>query len=445
MGLTGLEIYKLLPKKNCGECGPPTCLAFAMQLAANKGTLDACPYVTDEAKEKLGAASQPPIRLVTVGAGDHKVGIGDETVLFRHDKTFFHETGIAIEVPDNLKGEELAARVDEINKLTWERVGLIMRINLVAVRNASGDADRFAEAAKAVASGTQFPLVLITENSQAMEKAAQAVGSGKPLLWGATSANWEKMAEIAKAYGCPLVVSAPGLDALAELVEKVAAVHKDLVLDPQPATAKEALFDMSQIRRQGIKKKFRHFGYPTIASVREGDALEIATDASMLIAKYASIVVLPSSEPAAILPLVTLRQNIYTDPQKPIQVEPGVYAVGEPNESSPVLVTTNFSLTYFTVMGDIEASKVPAYMLICDTDGTSVLTAWAAGKFSAESIAEAIEKFKLGDKVSHRKVILPGYVAVLSGKLGQLSNWEILVGSRESAGIPAYLKSKWSA
>ncbi len=445
MGLTGLEIYKLLPKKNCGECGPPTCLAFAMQLAANKGTLDACPYVTDEAKEKLGAASQPPIRLVTVGAGDHKVGIGDETVLFRHDKTFFHETGIAIEVPDNLKGEELAARVDEINKLTWERVGLIMRINLVAVRNASGDADRFAEAAKAVASGTQFPLVLITENSQAMEKAAQAVGSGKPLLWGATSANWEKMAEIAKAYGCPLVVSAPGLDALAELVEKVAAVHKDLVLDPQPATAKEALFDMTQIRRQAIKKKFRPFGYPTIASVREGDALEIATDASMLIAKYASIVVLPSSEPAAILPLVTLRQNIYTDPQKPIQVEPGVYAVGEPNESSPVLVTTNFSLTYFTVMGDIEASKVPAYMLICDTDGTSVLTAWAAGKFSAESIAEAIEKFKLGDKVSHRKVILPGYVAVLSGKLGQLSNWEILVGSRESAGIPAYLKSKWSA
>lgn len=445
MGLTGLEIYKLLPKKNCGECKFPTCLAFAMQLAAGKGTLDVCPYVTDEAKEKLGAASQPPIRLVTVGAGDHKVEVGDETVLFRHDKTFFHETGIGIEIPDTATGEELASRLERINRLSWERVGLIMRVNLVAVRNVSGDPDRFAEVAKATAAGTAFPLVLITENPTAMEKAVQAVGSGKPLLWGATASNWEKMAEIAKANGCPLVVSAPGLDALAELSEKVAAVHKDLVLDPQPATLKEALFEMTQIRRQAIKKKFRPFGYPTIAGLKDGDPLEIATDASMLVAKYASIVILPTDEPAAILPLVTLRQNIFTDPQKPIQVEPGIYEVGEPDASSPVLITTNFSLTYFTVMGDIEASKVPAYMLICDTDGTSVLTAWAAGKFSAESIAETMEKFKLADKVSHRKVILPGYVAVLSGKLAQLSNWEVLVGSRESAGIPAFLKSKWSA
>ena len=446
MGLTGLDIYKQLPKKNCGECGPPTCLAFAMALASGKAALESCPYVTDAAKEALGAASAPPIRLVKVGTGDVAISLGDETVIFRHDKTFFHETGVAIEVSDKLSEAEIAAKGEKINGLVFERVGLRYTVNLVAVKNDSGNADRFKAAVDKVAAGTKLPLILMTDDPETMDKAVAGVAAGRPLLYAATAANFDKMVEVAKKHSCPLVIRGNGLDEAAALAEKaVAGGCKDLVIDAGRRGFSAALADLTEIRRLAIKKKFRPLGFPTIAFPQADDPFMEILQASYYVGKYASIVVVKTAEKAHILPLLTWRQNVYTDPQKPIQVEPKVHEVGAVTPESPVYITTNFSLTYYTVEGEVASSKIPAYILPVNTDGTSVLTAWASGKFSAESIAEAIKTSGLESKVNHRNCILPGYVAVLSGKLGELSGWKIGVGPREAAGIPSFAKAKFAS
>jgi len=443
MALTGLEIYKLLPKKNCGECGPPTCLAFAMSLAAGKAALDACPYVSDAAKEALGSASAPPIRLVKIGAGEKTVELGDETVLFRHDKTFFHPTGIAFLVEDSLNETELTQKLNEINALEFNRVGLHYEVDMVAIRQ-TGDADRFKLAVKKVAAGTRLALVLITEDIEAAGQALEVCKDKKPLLYGATESNYSGMVELAKKYNVPLGVKAENIFKLSDLVEKITALgHKELVLDSGARSTSQVLADLTQMRRAAIKKKFRPFGYPTVAFTSLEDPMEEIIQAQVYISKYASMIVLKTTAKHLVLPLLTWRQNLYTDPQKPIQVESKIYEVGNVTADSPVYLTTNFSLTYFSIESEVEGSKVPAYIIPVDTDGTSVLTAWAAGKFSAEKIAEVINSIGIADKVKHREVILPGYVAVLSGKLEEKSGWKVIVGPREAAGIAAFAKSRY--
>ncbi|MFZ5627206.1 MAG: acetyl-CoA decarbonylase/synthase complex subunit gamma [Bacillota bacterium] len=446
MALTGLEIYKQLPKKNCKECGQPTCLAFAMQLAAGKASLEACPYVSDAAKEFLGAASAPPIALVKIGTGEKELSIGNETVLFRHDKRFEHPTGIAIEVYDDMSAEEIAAKVDAINKLVFDRVGQIHEVDLVAVVNRSGDAGKFVEAVKAVQGATKYPLILISSDVNAMGQALEVAAAGKPLVYAATAENYEAMTELAKKYQVPLAVKGSNLNELAELVEKVTALGwKELVIDSGAREVAQALGDLTQIRRKALKEKFRPFGYPAIAFASNPEnPLQEAIDAGVYIAKYAGIVVISSADPAVVLPLVTLRLNIYTDPQKPIAVEAKIYEIGNPGPDAPVFITTNFSLTYFCVAGDVEASRVPAYVIPIDTDGISVLTAWAAGKYSPEKIAEDLKNLGIKDKINHNKIIIPGHVAVLSGKLAELSGFEVIVGPRESSGIPSFLKQRWN-
>lgn len=441
MGLTAMEIFKHLPKKNCKECGQPTCLAFAMQLASGKASLDACPYVSDAAREALDAASAPPVALITVGVGEKALQIGNETVLFRHEKRFEHPCGIAIEVSDN---EDVKAKVEQINKLVFDRVGQTHEVNLVAVRNDSGDAAKFAEAAKVAQENTKYPLVLISTDPAAMEKALEVAGANKPLVYAATADNYEKMVELAKKYEAPLAVKGNDLNSLAELAEKVLALgYKNLVLDPGSSDISRALADQTQIRRLALAKKVRGFGFPTIFFASNDDKMKEAVDACVAVAKYAGIIVMKNADPASVLPVITLRLNIYTDPQKPIAVESKIYEIGNPGPDAPVFVTTNFSLTYFCVAGDVEASRVPAYIVTVDTDGTSVLTAWAAGKFVPETIADTIKKLNVEAKVNHRKLIIPGGVAVLSGKTAELTGWEVLVGPRESAGIPAFLKQRW--
>lgn len=440
MGLTGLDIYKQLPKKNCGECGPPTCLAFAMALAAGKAELSACPYVSEEAKENLAAAAAPPIRLVKIGTGDEVVEVGDETVIFRHEKTFFHPTGIAIRVSD---AEDVEAKLAKIKDLVLERVGQVYEVDLVAVSADSGDPGKFAAAVEKVAQGTDLALMLIGGGEE-IRAALDIVADRKPLLYAADAENYEEMTNLAKEKGCPLVVKGTGLDDLAELVKKVEGLgHKELVLDSGNRELSRVLADLTQIRRLAIKKRFRPFGYPTVAFTTKDDPKREVVEASVFVAKYAGIVVLKACEREHLLPLLSWRQNLYTDPQKPIQVESKLYEVGNVNADSPVYVTTNFSLTYFTVEGEVEASKVPAYIIPVNTDGTSVLTAWAAGKFEAEHIAEMLEKTGVAEKVSHRDVIIPGYVAVLSGKLKEVSGWNVIVGPREAAGIPAFVRERY--
>jgi acetyl-CoA decarbonylase/synthase complex subunit gamma len=448
MALSGLQIYKLLPKTNCKECGFPTCLAFAMKLAAKQVELDACPHVSDEAKESLSAAAAPPIRLIKIGTGDQQFQVGNETVMYRHEKTFFNQPGLALRVKDTEDADAIAEKVETVNAYCVDRVGIDMAFNAIAIENASGDAGAFASVVKAVRAKTKLPFVLISDDADALKAALQSEGGQKPLLYAATTENWEAMANLTKESGASLVVrSNDGLDELADLISKIAdAGVADLVLDPGSRDLGTSLAQVTQLRRLALKKNFRPLGYPIIAfpgEVMDSEEGEIVAT-TQYISKYAGIIVMDRFDPAVAYPLLTLRLNIYTDPQKPISVDPGVYEFNSPTADSPLLTTTNFSLTYFSVAGEVDGSGMPAWLLICDAEGMSVLTAWAAGKFDAETIAKAVKTFGAADKVMHKKITLPGHVAVLSGELEEeLPGWEIQVGPREAVDLPAYLKA-WS-
>ncbi len=438
MALTGIDIFKQLPKTNCRECGQPTCLAFAMKLAQKQASLDQCPHVSEEAKAALAGASAPPIKLVTIGAGERKFEAGNETVLFRHEETFHHPTGLAITVDANQPEADVAAQVKAVADVGFERVGMLLRLDAVALK---GEGDAFVAAAKAAAAATDLPLILMNEDPATMEKALAACAEKRPLTYAATAANVAAMAALAKQHACPLAVRGDGLASLAELSEKAqAAGATDLVLDSGARTQAALLANETAVRRAAVRKKFRPLGFPTITFA--DDPLLAATG----VMKYAGLVVLDSAVAWQLLALVTTRQNVYTDPQKPIQIEEGLYTIGTPDENSPVLVTTNFSLTYFTVEGDVEASRIPAWVVVVNTEGTSVLTAWAAEKFTAEIIAQKVKSSGVAEKVKHRKLILPGHVAVLSGKLEDelAREWTILVGPRESSGLPAFFRNSWA-
>lgn len=442
MALSGLEIYKLLPKTNCKKCGFPTCLAFAMQLAAKKVPLDKCPDVTAEVKKALESASQPPIKLITVGTGEEKLEIGNETVLFRHEEKFYHPAGVGLLLEDTLSDEELKKALDEIKKLDFERVGQRIKVNLVALSCKSNDAVKFQNAVKIIKTGVNLPLVLMSDEPAVIEKALEITNESAPLIYRATNANFKEMAKLAKSYKASLVASGESLEELEGLVKNLNAEGiENIVLDTGSKAIAEKLWDLTQIRRLALKKALRPFGYPVITFTRESNPLREAAEAATYIAKYAGLVILKSREPHVVLSILTVRQNIYTDPQKPLQVDPKVYEVGRVTDKSPIMVTTNFSLTYYTVEAEAEGSKIPAYIVACDSEGMSVLTAWAADKFTAESIAAALDKFGVKEKVSHNEIIIPGYVSVLSGKLEEESGRKVIVGPREASGIPSFLRN----
>lgn len=444
MALTGLEIYKHLPKTNCKKCGFPTCLAFAMALAGKKTSLDKCPDITEEAKLALESASQPPMATITIGVGEDKVEVGGETVLFRHEKTFYHPCAIGITLSDSLEKEKILRRIEKISKLKFERVGMFLQVNLIAISNDSNSQDKFCDAIRGATEKSNLPLVLISNNLQVLEAGLKICAGRKPLIYSAKEDNQEAMVGLAKKYSCPLAVYGKNLEELDSLSQKVVAAGvKDIVLDPGTRNLGGSVQDFTQLRRLALKRGYRPVGYPVIGFVRGNDPYQEVSMAATYIAKYANIVVLDRTEPEEILPLITLRQNIYTDPQKPIMVEPKLYEIGTPNENSPLLVTTNFSLTFFTVQPEIEASKVPSYLLIVEAEGLSVLTAWAAEKFTPEGIFAAMKKAEVEKKLSHKKIIIPGYVAVMKAKLEDESGWEVLVGPKEGSGIPKYLKQTW--
>ena len=446
MALTGLEIFKLLPKTNCKKCGMPTCLAFAMQLAQKRAKLEDCPHVSEESKQKLAAAAAPPMRKIVFGRKDSQLTVGQETVMFRHEEKFYNPTALAVTVSDNLSGRDLSSRIKAINSLQFERVGTKIGVRAIAVTNDSGSPEPFAQVCAQAAKQSDLALILVTESPQAAGVALQQIKdtAGIPLLAAATTKNAEEMAKIAKENGCPLVAKAGSIEALADLSEKIKAVGvEDIVLSLSTAGLKEKLYNMTRMRVLSLKKVFRPLGYPTVSFVLGGSPEQQTAEACSLICKYSSIVVVETIEPYAVLPMLTCVMNIFTDPQKPVQVEPKVYAIGEPGENSPLMFTTNFSLTYYTVESDVEASRVPSYILVVDTEGTSVLTAYSGDKLNEKTVADAMAKDNVASLVKHRKLIIPGYVAVMSGKLEEATNWEVMVGPRESAMLPKYLKEVW--
>lgn len=444
MALTGLEIYKNLPKENCKECGVPTCLAFAMKVASGQAGLADCPRLSQEATSTLNEASAPPQRLVTIGEGEAAIAIGQETVLYRHEDKFHHPCALAVRVADTLDDAALAARLEAIGNLSFARMGQTLAIDMVALDNVSGDPATLAACATRVSQTCgDKALTLISQDPSALKAAGQALAERRPLLhFAGPMDRFDDAVAAAKELKLPLGIQDGSLESLVALGEKArAAGIQDLVLSPGPRAPGETLEFLTVTRRAALQKKYRPLGYPVLAFAT-GDDDDAVLAACQCVLKYAGIVVVDTVAPAAALALLMTRFNITTDPQKPVQVEPKLYEVNEPGPEAPLLVTTNFALSYYSVESEVEASRVPAFILAVDTEGTSVLTAWAADKFNAETIAEALSHCEAEQKVSHRQMVLPGHVAVISGGLEEASGWKVDVGPKEAVGLNSYLKNR---
>ena len=445
MALTGIQIFKLLPKTNCGECGVPTCLAFAMNLAAAKAELASCPYISAESKALLSEASAPPIRPISIGSGDNVVKIGGETVLFRHEKTFVNKPGVALLISDTMSADEVAGRINRFKTLKYEWIGLVLRAEMIAAKNESGDAGKFGALVKKLVDETDAALILMSDSADALKAALQVSAQRTPLIYAATDGNADAMVALAKEFKCPLTAKAANLESLALLTDKISAAGvKDIVMDGGARTVRGVFEEQEFARRAALVQKNRSLGFSTITFPCEmtKDPMKEALIAATLIAKYAGIIVLSDFQGESLFPLLVARLNIYTDPQRPMMMQQGIYPVGNPNEDSPVLITTNFALTYFIVSGEIEASRVPSWLMVMDTEGLSVLTAWAAGKFVGDAIGQFVKKSGITEKVKHRKIVIPGFVATVSGDLEEElgPEWEVKIGPREAAHLSPFLK-----
>jgi acetyl-CoA decarbonylase/synthase complex subunit gamma len=442
MALKALDIYKLLPKKNCKECGDPTCLTFAMKLAGGKADVDLCPYLDDQAKSVLGATTRPPIQLVNIGVGERSFAVGEEFVLYRHDKTFYHPPGILFKVSDTQKPEEITNITIRVRDESFTRIGTELRFNGIAIENASGSADAFARAVNTVEESADLPLVLISKNTEALNAALVQVGSYKPLLHAATKENFRELSALAKKHSCPLVIKAHGLEDLKGLIKDCLTEGvKKLVMDISPQSPGDFITTSTAIRQLAITRQSPDLGYPVFLDATHPHLQDAAI--ALGIVKYASVIITPPLSPASAKAALTLRQNIYTDPQKPIQMNPGLYRVGTPGKDAPVLLTVNFSLTFFTLQGYLESTRIPCFMLIVDTEGLSVMTAVAAGKLNETLVRDSIKKFDLEQEVSHKTLIIPGYSAPLSGRIEEATGWKVMVGPRDAAEIGEFLHEEW--
>ena len=441
MALTGLDIFKLLPKTNCGDCGVPTCLAFAMKVAAKQAALEECPHVSEDAQAELGAASQPPQKLVKIGSGEAALQIGNETVMFRHDEKFHHQPGIAVLVDDT---DDLQQKADRIKALTFERVGEVIAVNVVALNCASGDGGKLKDAATNISGALGLPLVLIAENAGQLADAARALSDARPLLWERGGPS-DELIQLAVEAKLPIVVEGDLEKCDADSQKAKGAGIEEMVLCPGEVDPAQALEFLTLTRRAALRAHYRPLGFPVLVRAWAENPGQQSLEACGYVCKYAGIVVLSVDSPEYVLPVLTMRQSIYIDPQKPVQVEPKLYDVGEPDDKSPLLVTTNFSLTFYSVLGEVEASRVPTRVLAVDTEGTSVLTAWAADKFGPEQIKKTMQSTGALEKLAetHRRPVIPGLVAVISGELEEELGCDVIVGPKEATAIPSFLKNEW--
>ena len=441
MPISGSQIVKMLPgKRPCKECGFPTCFAFAMKLASGGTTVDKCPYLSEETKAKLVDLLAPPMKLVTIGSGENKVQIGNEEVVYRHEKTYYHQPGIALLISDKESDTKIEEKVKKIKELQFPWVGLTLKADLLAPYFESGDKDKFLALVKKVYRESSAPTILISEDMDALFSARDICADRQPLLYPITKENVEAAIPKIKEKPTPVGIRGGGVEELVPLTTKLKeAGIEDVVLDPGSKNSMEAIRDQTFIRRAAIKQGFRPLGYPTIAfpCFISKDGLKEIMAASLFIIKYPGIIVLSDFDQYSLLPLLVQRLNIYTDPRFPMAVEEKYYEVLEPDEYSPVLVTSNWALTYFLVSSAVEATKVPAYICVKDSEGLGVLTAWAAGKFSGDSVGAFIKKCGVADRVKHRKLIIPGKVARIKGELEDALNleWEIIIGPKETTGL----------
>lgn len=443
MALTGMQIYKSLPKTNCKECGFPTCMAFAMQVAAKQKALTECTQLSEDAQSELADASAPPMKLVKIGPEGKQFEFGQETVMFRHEEKFHHPSGIAIRIPASLSNDDAAAIVERINNSVFERVGDKLKVEFSAVEIEGCDDP--AGRAKLVAEKSNVPLILIGSSVDKMKAAVDAVAGEKPLIYKADASTIDGFADIAAAAKLPLAVSGESVQQLADLTQTAKGKGvEEMVLAFKGTNVGETIRSLTIARRAALRKNFRALGYPAMVEV-DSDSPEAETlFASTFAAKYAGIVLINGTEPWELLPIMAAVQNIYTDPQVPNTVEAKLYEVGSPNENSPVMFTTNFSLTYFSVVGEVERSKIPSYICVVDTEGLGVLNSYAGDKISAEKVVKTIVEQKVADKVKHRKLIIPGLLPIFRAEIEDTSDWkEVIIGPENASKIPAFLNESW--
>jgi len=461
--LSPIDVYMQLPKTNCKECGLENCMAFATKLVNREMALEMCKPLLEEkqhakAYEKLWNMLRPPVKEVTVGVGDKAVKIGGKLVMYRHELALHNPTPIALDVTDEMPDEELVSRIEKTDGFSYIYIGKELKLNMIAVRSTSNDPEKFKTAVKKVAEGTRLPLILCSLRPDVIEAGLMATPKSRPLIYAATENNWKDMAELALMYDCPLAIFAPNdlkrLRSLAKTLMEYGV--KDLVLDPgtfPDEGLSDTISNFTMLRRIACRKGDDLLGFPLIGTpitawTHRADIPEInmwneAYLAGMLITRYADLLVMHSNEGWVLLPNVILRQNIYTDPRKPVAVEPGVKTFGKPDENSPVLMTTNFALTYYTVASDIESAGVDCYLIVVDTEGLAVDSSVAGRKLTSDKVAETLKETKIEERVKHRRLIIPGKAARLSGEIQELSNWEVLVGPRDSSEIPKFLQDHW--
>ena len=443
MALKGLDIFKLTPRTNCKECGNPTCMAFAMKVAQGALSIEQCPHMSAEALATLGDATAPPMKTIKIGAGDAEYTLGGETVLFRHDKTFVSKNLFAVTV----NSADYDSKITGIEAVDYERISERMQVELINVTY-TGDKDAFLETVKK-AEATGKTLILEVADADVAKEALALTKDAKPILNGANESNYAAMSEVATANGVTLGVSGADLDAIYDTVLALEELgNKELLIDVGSASVKDAYANAVQVRRAALKDNDRSFGYPSIVNLEKlapGDNNMQLALASLFILKYGSIIVMNEMTYAQALPLYGLRQNIYTDPQKPMTVEQGVYELNGAGADSPCALTVDFALTYFIISGEIERSGIPTNLIIPDAGGYSVLTAWAAGKFTAGSISKFIKENDIESKISNRDLMIPGKVAVLKGELEEnLPGWNIIVAPNEAVSLVKFLKDSYS-
>ncbi len=461
--VTPLTVYSFLPKMNCRECGEQNCLSFAAKLVSREATPEQCPPLLKKPNEKayarLKVMLKPAVREIVIGQGDKAVKIGGKLVMYRHEFAYFNPTPIAIDVTDEMSDAEIEERVGKTAHFCYDYIGHAVRLDMIAVRSTTGDADKYGAAAKRIADSTDLPLVLCSHLPQVLEAGLKTLPGRRPLLLAATEKNQSSMSKIAKKYHCPLVASAPGdLKGLRSLVKSLLKSGiQDIILDPgtfERDGLRATLNNFTAIRRAACKEHDELFGFPllgtpiTVWTQRHDAPDEIASWresclAAMLMTRFADLLIMHSLSGWSLLPVVVLRQNLYTDPRKPTMVLPGLREFGHPVESSPVMFTTNFALTYYTVASDLEKAKIDAYLLVVDSEGIAVDSAVAGRKLTPEKVVNAIQKSGIADKVKHNTIIVPGKAARLGDEIEKLSGWHVLIGPKDSSSIEKFLEQEW--
>ena len=460
--LSPIDVYMLLPKTNCKECGEDNCMAFATKVVNREVSIDQCPPLLTKKFEKnynkLKEMLKPAVKEVTIGVGDKAINVGGKLVMYRHEFTYTNPTAIAIDVSDEMSDTDLLARLKATQDFSYTYIGNNLQLQMVAIRSTSNDPTKFKAAVKKVAENTNLPIILCSFDPSILESGLMAIPKSKPLIYAATKENWKDVAELALMYKCPLAISAPNDISLLKSLVKTLNNYgvNDLILDPGTFTGAglgDTINNFTMIRRAACNMGDELLGYPILGTpitawIETSNSSTVSTwneafVASMLVTRYADVLIMHSLEGWSLLPLTVLRQNIYTDPRKPVAVEAGLRVIGNPDENSPVLMTSNFALTYYTVVQDIESAGLSAYLIVVDSEGTAIDSGVAGRKLTAETVAEAIKESELEKKVKHRKLIIPGKAARISGEIEELSNWEVLVGPRDSSGIPKFLQDKW--